>query len=360
VPGCPAAEKFFRGGNVVDRRVIDGGSRTGWLAAALCAGLLLTGCAAPARTASAPDSSTATVVASPTEPSEAAADTGSPTVEQSSSLQLVLPPEVTSTSAVATASGSAGGSTAPPLPDCTGGGLPTVTPGTLTIGTGTPTASPWFVGAGPSSGEGLESAVAYALAAALGYDREHVVWTTVDRGQAIAGTAGGFDLDFDQFTAPDVGTVGVDYSTGYFPVTDALVMRQGPGLPTSTSALSGLSLAAATGGSAAATVQRLTGANAETVGSAAEVLAELAAGSVSGAVLPVHAAIAVTAANPGLALVGQLPTDPKIQPDQFKVLLPAGSALTGCVSTAIDKLRVEGALDGFANQWVTPVAPTLN
>ena len=58
-------------------------------------------------------------------------------------------------------------------------------------------------------------------------------------------------------------------------------------------------------------------------------------------------------------VAGQLPSDPSSQPDQFKVLLTKGSALTGCVSAVIDRLRVEGELETFAATWVDPVAPPL-
>ncbi len=97
---------------------------------------------------------------------------------------------------------SAAGSTVPPLIDCVGGALPTLQSGTMTIGTGSPATDPWFVAGAPSSGEGLESSVGYALAASL--------VTTVIRSSGprrpAAGprrAATGFDLDLNQFTAPD-------------------------------------------------------------------------------------------------------------------------------------------------------------
>ena len=65
------------------------------------------------------------------------------------------------------------------------------------------------------------------------------------------------------------------------------------------------------------------------------------------------------AVDPALLLVGQLPTDPRVQPDQFKVLLAKGSVLTGCVSAAVDRLRVEGNLEQLAHQWIDPQVPEL-
>ena len=96
----------------------------------------------------------------------------------------------------------------------------------LTIGTGSAGVPPWFSG-DPASGQGLESALAYSIADVLGYGPDQVSWVTVDRTAAIAGTAAGFDLDLDQFTAPDTGSAAGDYSTGYFSATDALLMRAG-------------------------------------------------------------------------------------------------------------------------------------
>lgn len=327
------------------------------LAAVLCAGAILTACAAPAPAVSSTGSGTSS--SDPTVSAVSSAETAA-IAPTDPTLELSLPAEVTQT-LPSDPAGSVGGTTAPPLPDCTGGALPTLTPGTLTIGTGAPAQSPWFIADTPSSGQGFESAVAYAVAGALGYDRDHVAWTQVDRTQAAAGTIGGFDLDLNQFTAPDAGTTTADYSTGYFAVTDTLVMvRSDSPKPASVSALSGLVLAAPAESPSAAAIKRVTGAGARTFPDAAETLAALAAGSVSGAVLPIQSAIAVSAANPSLQLIGQLPSDPEIQPDQFKVLLPAGSTLTGCVSAAIDKLRVEGALDALAEQWITAVVPELN
>lgn len=255
---------------------------------------------------------------------------------------------------------SAAGTPAPPLPACADRALPTLTPGTLTVGTGSPTATPWFVGESPATGQGLESAVAYAIAQALGYGPDAVAWSVVDRAKAGAGTAGGFDFDLNQFTAPDAGTATADYSTGYFALTDTLVTRAPAVSATSAAqALQGTSAAAVTGSSGASAVKRVAGKDAVLFPDQKQALAALSAGSVAGVVLSTPAALTAVAADPTLAIVGQLPSDPEIQPEQFKALLPKRSALTGCVSAAIDRLRVEGTLEQLAERWVDPVAPQL-
>ncbi|HEY5149230.1 MAG TPA: transporter substrate-binding domain-containing protein [Mycobacterium sp.] len=312
--------------------------RRGYLVPALtvaaCVGVLITGCATPAPNSSAGAS---TVAASAVAPAASAAAT-----------------------AASVPARSAPGSAAPALPECDGGVLSTLAPGQLTIATGTPAASPWFAGESPASGEGLESAVAFAVAQALGYGPDRVTWTTADRAQAAAGTVTGFDVDLDQFTAPDAGTPTADYSTGYFSVTEALVMaKSATAAPESAAELHGLALGTVTGTSGAADVQRITGTSPTGYSDQSRALAGLRSGAVTGVVLSTPAAIASAAADPGIRVVGQLPTDPSSQPEQFKILLPKGSALTGCVSAAVDRLRVEGTLDALARQWVDPVVPTL-
>lgn len=269
----------------------------------------------------------------------------------------VTPGSITLTT---TAGTSAAGSTAPPLVECGNGALPTVVPGTITIGTESPAAAPWFVAGTPSNGEGLESAVGYAVAAVLGYGRDQVSWRTVDRLQAAAGATTGSDLVLNQFTAPDMPASGVDYSTGYFSVTDTLVTSRSAPLPTaSVAALAGQRVGAVAGAAGAGTAMRVTGSSPTTFADQRLALAALAAGAVPAVVLSTPDALTAAAADPGLQLVGQLPIDPSVQPTQFKALLPKGSALTGCVSGAIDRLRVEGTLEQLATQWVDPAVPQL-
>lgn len=267
-------------------------------------------------------------------------------------------PVPTDPSLVQTPAGTVAATTVPPLTSCTAGRLPTVVPGKLTVGTGSPAAAPWYTDDDPANGRGLESSVAYAIADGLGFPADKVSWTKVDRTGASAGTVTGFDLDLDRFTAPDAGTTTADYSTGYFAVTDSVIVRAGTAKPSSAAAVTALDLGAVPGVDTAA----LTSAGANTPkaldGEPAAVTA-LTAGAVQGVVVPTPAALALAADDPSVVVAGQLPSDPSSQPDQFKVLLPKGSALTGCVSAVIDRLRVEGELETFAATWVDPVAPPL-
>ena len=236
--------------------------------------------------------------------------------------------------------------------------LPTQTPGALTVATAEPAAAPWFTPGNPTSGEGLESSVAYAIADVLGYPHDQVSWTLVDRASALSGQATDFDLDLSQFTANELTTAAADASTGYFAVTDAVVVLAGGPTPTT---VSGLPRPLGALADPADDDSLPAGLATTPVGDTpADAIQALRDGAVQAVVLPTPVAIALAQADTGLTVAGQLPPDPRVQPEQFQVLLAAGSALTGCVSSAIDRLRVEGSLAELADQWVTPLAPLLS
>src|SRR4051812_25418505 len=59
---------------------------------------------------------------------------------------------------------------------CKPADLPLKTDGKLTVATDTPAFAPWFVDNDPANGKGYESAVAYAVAGKLGFDKAQVSW----------------------------------------------------------------------------------------------------------------------------------------------------------------------------------------
>ena len=283
------------------------------------------------------------------------AGTGTPpAASTAASSALAMPAQE---SLVQVPAGTVADTTVPALPTCNGKNVTTVSRGVLTIATGSPAESPWFVGDDPASGRGLEAAVASAIAGGLGFPSDHVRWTRVDRREASAGRTTNFDLDLDQFTAPDPGTTTADYSTGYYSITDSVLVPAGTSKPSSVAEIHKLGLGNAPGAGASSSVSDVP--RRGFVSDEAAVAAMMSH-SIQGVVMPTPAALAAAAHNPDLVVAGQLPSDPNAQPDQFKALLPKGSALTGCVSATIDRLRAEGTLDTLAATWVSPMAPPLH
>jgi polar amino acid transport system substrate-binding protein len=141
-------------------------------------------------------------------------------------------------------------------------------------------------------------------------------------------------------------------------VTDSVIVPAGATTPATAAAATALTLGAVPGVEAAA-LTGSGGAAPKPLADESAAMAALASKAVQGVVMPTPAAIALAADDPAVVVAGQLPSDPASQPDQFKALLPKGSALTGCVSAVIDRLRVEGELESFATTWVDPSAPRL-
>jgi polar amino acid transport system substrate-binding protein len=79
-------------------------------------------------------------------------------------------------------------------------------------------------------------------------------------------------------------------------------------------------------------------------------------GQIDGLVLDLPTAFYVTAAEiDNSFIIGQLP-QPSGTPEQFGLVLDKGSALTGCVSKAVDALNADGTLKGLETQWLAQVA----
>ena len=121
---------------------------------------------------------------------------------------------------------------------CTAAEMPTVTPGTFTIGTDNPAyppyfeivdppvTDPWELG-DPTTGNGFESAFAYALAEELGFDRDTVSWIPVKFDNAYAPGPKDFDVDINQISFTPERAENVDMSDGYYFVNQSVVANKG-------------------------------------------------------------------------------------------------------------------------------------
>ena len=86
--------------------------------------------------------------------------------------------------------------------------LPTLSPGTLTVGTDNPAYPPWFGGtphspwkvSDPNSGKGFESAVAYAVGGYLGFAHSAVTWVYTPFNKSFAPGKKAFDFDINEIS----------------------------------------------------------------------------------------------------------------------------------------------------------------
>jgi polar amino acid transport system substrate-binding protein len=97
------------------------------------------------------------------------------------------------------------------------------TKGQLTVATDQPAYPPWFENNQPSNGKGYESAVAYAVAAQLGFSRSQVKWAYEPFNDSYAPGPKKFDFDINEISYTPQRAQVVTFSNSYYAVQQALV-----------------------------------------------------------------------------------------------------------------------------------------
>lgn len=268
--------------------------------------------------------------------------------------------------ATATASSAVtGGSATSGAPTtCDPASLGTVKGGELTIATSEPVYEPWMVDNEPSNGKGFESAVAYAVADKLGYTNGEVTWTRVGFDEAIA-KQDGWDFDINQFTITPERAKVVDFSSGYYDVTQTLITVKGSPISgaTTVAAVKDAKLGAMNGTTSLQSIQSVIQPSQQVAifDDNAVAAQALQNGQIDGLVVDLPTAFYMTGAQlTDGQVVGQLPGT-NSSTEQLGLLLAKDSPLTACVTQAVDALRADGTLDALAAQWLTAAgAPVLS
>ncbi|MGW1785209.1 ABC transporter substrate-binding protein [Streptomyces sp. NPDC002143] len=248
---------------------------------------------------------------------------------------------------------------------CAKGKLATETSGKLTIGTDEPAYEPWFKDDKPANGQGFESAVAYAVAERLGYDKSAVVWQSVPFNKAFAPGEKTFDFDINQVSISDERKKAVDFSSGYYDVRQAVIALKGTKAASATTiaGLKGLKLGAQVGTTSLDYIDDVVKPSQQAAVYAKNDQAKSALknGQVDAIVVDLPTAFYITAAEVTDAeIVGQFENQ-GTAPEQFGLVLDKGSALAACVTAAVDTLRKDGSLAKIEQQWLSDAvdAPVL-
>ena len=93
----------------------------------------------------------------------------------------------------------------------------------LTVATDKPVYPPWFVNNKPTNGQGYESAVAYAVAAQLGFPKSQVTWAYEPFNSSYAPGPKKFDFDINEISYSAARAQAVTFSDSYYDVQQALV-----------------------------------------------------------------------------------------------------------------------------------------
>jgi polar amino acid transport system substrate-binding protein len=242
-----------------------------------------------------------------------------------------------------------------------------VNAGKLTVGTDNPAYPPWFAGDdtkgtnwkinNPATGEGFESAVAYAVAGKLGFSADRVQWVEVPFNQSFAPGPKSFDFDINQISYTPKRAQAVDFSESYYDVNPALVALKGTPITEATtlSQLKDYSLASQIGTTDYDYIVNVIEPNKEAgaYNSLADAVQALKSGNVDGLVVDLPTAFYITAVQiPGGVIVGQFPPAGGEQ-EYFAMAFEKGDPLVECVNMALDELKGDGTLQQIQDRWLS-------
>jgi polar amino acid transport system substrate-binding protein len=245
---------------------------------------------------------------------------------------------------------------ASPSTACTKEQLSLINPGKLTIGTDKPAYEPWFKEDDPSNGQGFESAVAFAVAGEMGFDRTEVQWSTVKFDSAFAPGEKQFDFDINQVSITPERAQAVDFSKGYYTVKQAVVAIEGGKYAgaKSLAELKDAKIGVQVGTTSLAAVKEIIqpADDPNVYNEQIDAVTALKNKQVDALVVDLPTAFYVTAAQvENSKIVGQFSSTGGT-PEEFGLVMEKGSALKPCVDKAVDALKSKGELAKIEEQWL--------
>lgn len=232
------------------------------------------------------------------------------------------------------------------------------TPGVLTVATGEPAFPPYVIDDDPTTGEGFESAVVYAVAEALGFQQADVNWVRTTFDEAIAPGEKDYDFNIQQYGITAERDEIVDFSLPYYNDQKALLVPgDSPAASATTFAdIQDLKYGATIGTTDADYIT-------ETIGIAepdvaiyddqAATFAALDAGQIDATVIGLPTALYITGVEmPQIAIAGLLPRTDEGAEGDMGMLFADGNPARDCVNTALESLTDDGTLAALDEEWM--------
>ncbi|MGW0806179.1 ABC transporter substrate-binding protein [Nonomuraea sp. NPDC002799] len=238
--------------------------------------------------------------------------------------------------------------------------LKVVTAGKLTIATDKPAFEPWFKDDDPANGQGFESAVAFAVAGELGFDRSEVQWSTVKFDSAFAPGEKQFDFDVNQVSITPKRAEVVDFSKGYYTVKQAVVAVEGGKFAgaKSLAELKDAKIGVQVGTTSLDAVKNVIKPSDDpnVYNEQVDAVNALKNKQVDAIVVDLPTAFYVTAAQVEKSkIVGQFSSTGGT-PEEFGLVMEKGSTLKPCVDKAVDALKSKGELAKIEQEWLGSAA----
>jgi len=274
--------------------------------------------------------------------------------------------------ALGLAATATGGPNAPAaIPGCAKSSLDLVKDGRLSLATDNPAFPPWWGGAAkkpwqvsnPASGQGYESAVAYAVAKQLGFSKGQVSWSAVPFNNSFRPGKKPFDFYMAQVSYLPARAKNVSFSNSYYFVNQAVVANGGSAISRvkSVAGLRPYKLGAQVGTTSYDYIKDFIrpSQSPAVYDSNNDAIAALNAGQIDGIVVDLPTAFYVVAVQlDDGTIVGKLPQrGPR---EHFGMVFEKGSRLTRCVNRALNRLWANGTMKGLQRKYLAQAgAPDL-
>jgi len=231
-------------------------------------------------------------------------------------------------------------------------------PGVLTVATGEPAFPPYVIDDDPTSGEGFESAVVYAVAETLGFPQPDVNWVRTTFDEAIAPGEKEYDFNIQQYGITEERDEVVDFSLPYYNDQKALLVPGDSPAATATSfaEIQDLKYGATIGTTDADYISETIGiaeADVAIYDDQAATFAALDAGQIDATVIGLPTALYITGVEmPQITIAGVLPRAGEDEEGSMGMLFAEGNPARDCVNTALESLAEDGTLAALDEEWM--------
>jgi polar amino acid transport system substrate-binding protein len=186
------------------------------------------------------------------------------------------------------------------------------------------------------------------------------VWIHTTFDASFAPGAKDFDLFLNQVSINTARAEAIDFSSGYYDVTQAVVTREGSPMAGAASIadLKTAKLGAQIGTTSLDAINNVIKPDtaAAVFNSNDEAVAALEGGIIDAIVTDLPTAQYMSSVQlTGGIIVGQLPSAGGAQ-EQFGIVMEKGSSLAACVSSAVEALKADGTLAALLKQWIPDIA----
>lgn len=248
--------------------------------------------------------------------------------------------------------------------ECTAGN--TLNDGALVIATGEPAFPPYVIDDDPESKEGFEAAVAYAVAAEMGFADDDVSWVRTTFEQAIQPGPKDYDFNLQQYSIRPERAEVVSFSDPYYTSNQAVATRAGSAAvgATTIDELRELRFGAQVGTTSldfiVDVIDPVDEPSVYDDNSAA--IAALQADQIDAIMLDLPTALFAAAVQIDEGtVIGQFPLQAGGTPDELGLVFELDNPLVECANAALAALRESGELQEITDTWMITddVAPVI-